>query len=154
MAHDYRDTPSASSKIEIRIGGTFEEILGASDMSWDGFKRAIREPNYLSRATKPQKPGQPSLGSVKGKVLYDPNDSVHKFIRDKILTTAAYANAHLDQIKITYADGFDVPATATVEGFISDFSQESGEVETGSWTANFEFPVDSVIEFTDGSPAE
>ncbi len=154
MAHDYRDTPSASSSIEIKIGGTFEEILGASDISWDGYKRAIRSPNYLSRTTMPQKPGQPTLGSVKSKIFYDPNDAVHKYIRDKLLQTAAYANANMDQIKINYADGFTTPASATVEGFIGDFSQESGETETGSWTANFEFPVDALIEFVDGSPAE
>ncbi len=154
MAHVYRDTPSASSKIEFLVDGTFEEILGASDISWDGLKRAIRSPNYLSRLTMPQKPGQPTLGSVKCKVFFDPNDTVHKLIRDRLFQTAAYANAHMDQVKITYADGFTVPATATVEGFVSDFSQESGETETGSWTANFEFPVDSLVEFVDGSPAE
>jgi hypothetical protein len=154
MAHTYRDTPSASSKIEIMIGATFTEILGASEITWDGFKRATRSPNYLSRTSMPQKPGQPSFGSVKCKVFYDPNDAVHKALRDRITATAAYSNSHPDQIRITYADGYTTPSTATLQGFVADFSQESGEVETGSWTANFEFPVDLVISFVDGSPAE
>src|SRR4051794_35934584 len=102
MAHTYTSIPSASSKIEILISGTYQEILGASDISWDGFKRAIRSPNYLSRASMPQRPGQPAFGSVKSKVFYDPNDSVHQYLRAAIMATAAYANAHMERVKITY----------------------------------------------------
>jgi hypothetical protein len=154
MAHTYRDTPSASSKIEFKIGGTYMEILGASDISWDGMKRATRSPNYLSRLSMPKRPGQPDFGSIKCKVLFDPNDAVHQAIRDRLLQTAAYANANMDTVRITYADGYATPAKAEAIGFVADFSQESGETETGSWSANFEFPVDSIIAFTPGSPAE
>jgi hypothetical protein len=154
MAHTYRDTPSASSKIEFKLSGTYSEVLGASDISWDGLKRAIRSPNYLSRTSMPKRPGQPDFGSIKCKVLFDPNDAVHQAIRDRLLETAAYANAHMDSVRITYADGFVTPATAEVVGFVADFSQESGETETGSWSANFEFPVDSITALTAGSPAE
>lgn len=154
MAHTYRDTPSASSKIEFKVSGTFSEVLGASDISWDGFKRATRSPNYLSRLSMPKRPGQPDFGSIKCKVFFDPNDTVHQAIRDRLLETAAYANANMDTVKITYADGYATPATAECVGFVADFSQESGETESGSWTANFEFPVDSVTSFVAGSPAE
>lgn len=154
MAHAFRDTPSASSKIEFKVLGAYKEILGASDISWDGLKRAVRSPNYLSLPAMPKRPGQPDYGSIKCKVFFDPNDTVHQAIRDRLLQTAAYANAHMDNVRITYADGFTTPATAEVIGFVADFSQESGETETGSWVANFEFPVDSIIGFVAGSPAE
>ena len=66
---------------------------------------------------------------------------------------AAEKSAALDEFKFEYADGFDTPGHALITGFVSTFSHASGDVETGTWTADMRIEV-TEAEFVDGSPAE
>lgn len=147
----YNDIPAAGTKLQIMIGYTYTDIPGATEISWEGLKRAVRNPTHLLSPAVVKKPGMPDFGQIKCKVNYDPNNEVHIEIRDKLLESAAVASAALDEFKLIYADGFATPAEAEVVGFISDFSHASGEAEAGTFTADLTIEVSEITAFTAGS---
>jgi hypothetical protein len=153
MAHTYTDLPGAGTTLQIKISSTFTTIPGCTDLSWDGFKRGERNATYLTSAAVVRKPGMPDYGSFKCKCFYDPNDTTHIAIVAKLLQSAATQSAALDDFKLIYADGFSTPANVTFSGFVSDFSQATGDPETGTLTADLTVTISSVAAFTAGAPA-
>lgn len=154
MAHVYRDMPSAGTILQMEVGYVLTNIPGATDISWDGFSRAVRSPTHLLSPAVVKKPGMPNFGQIKAKVFYDPNDPTHQEVRDALLETAAAASAALVGFKIIWADGFPTPAAAEVIGFISDFSTAATDAETGTVTSDLTIEVNEIVEFTDGDPPE
>ncbi len=154
MAHTYRDLPAAGTTLYLEIGYAYTEIPGATDISWEGFKRGVRTPTPLSALAVVKKPGMSDFGQVKCKVYFDPNETTHQDIRDRLLDSAATASANLDNWKLEYADGFATPAHATFTGFVSEFSHSATDPETGTMTADLTIEVSGQPTFVDGAPPE
>lgn len=154
MAHEYRDMPASGTLLEIMIGYAYAEIPGATDITWDGYSRAVRNPTHLQSPAVVKKPGLANYGQIKATVWFDPNDATHQALRDRMTLTAPEYSAALDQFRITYADGFPTPANAEVEGFVSDFSQSMTDPETGTASCSLTIEVTEIVDFTDGSPPE
>lgn len=140
------DLPGRGSKLQIK-NSTFQDVSQCSEISWDGYSVALRNPTHLGSTSVRKKAGLPNYGQIKAKVLFDPNDTVHKLLRDRVKTPAA-AN---DEFKMIYADGFVVPANADFFGFVSEFTQSGFEPETGTLTFDLTIEVDSISAFTDGA---
>lgn len=149
MPHSYTDIPGAGTTLQLKISASYVDIPGASDISWDGLKRGVRNPTALTSPSVVKKPGMTDYGQVKCKVFLDPNDSTHQAVRDKLTVVAA--DATIDDWKLIYADGGMTPAEATFKGFVSEFSHASGEPETGTMTADLTIEVSALTAFTEGS---
>jgi len=152
----YYDIPSAGTKLAMKLAGpyalpTFTDIPGATDISWDGFKRGVRNPTNLQSLVVQKRPGMPDLGQLKCKVFYNPNNTTHQVIVNKLLESAASASAEFDEFQLTYADGFSVPANVHLQGFISEFSQSATDPETGTLTADMTIEVYGFLGITYGS---
>lgn len=154
MAHEYRDMPSAGTSLEMEIGYAFVQIPGTTDITWDGYKRNVRNPTWMASPAVVKKPAMADFGQIKSKVFYDPNDVTHQTIRDRIQQTPAYASAHLDSFKLHNADGYATPSYAEITGFVSEFSIGYADPETGTSTADMTIEVTEIVDFVDGSPAE
>lgn len=154
MAHVYRDLPAAGTDLKIKISNTYTSIPGATDISWDGFKRGVRNATPLSGTYVVKKPGMMDPGQIKCKVFYDPNDTVHQQITTLLQQSAAAQSAALNEFEITYADGFNTASHAEVKGFVSDFSHSAADPETGTLTADLTIEVSQIVGLTAGAPAE
>jgi hypothetical protein len=138
------------------LGGPYAEptwtpLPGATDISWDGFKRGVRNPTSLQSLVVQKKPGMPDLGQLKCKVFYNPNNTVHQVIVENLLESAAVASAETDQFMLTYADGYSSPANVQFDGFISEFSQSATDPETGTLTADLTIELYAVTAIVSGS---
>lgn len=152
----YYDLPSAGTKLSMKTAGPYYEaaltdIPGATDISWDGFKRGVRNPTNLQSLVVQKKPGMPDLGQLKCKVFYNPNNLVHQVIVNKLLESAAAASAEVDEFQLSYADGYSVPANVHFNGFISEFSQSATDPETGTLTADMTIELYAITGITYGS---
>lgn len=154
MSHAYRDMPSAGTVLEMEVGYAFTQIPGTTDITWDGFKRNVRNPTWMASPGVVKKPAMADFGQIKSKVWYDPNDATHIAIRGRILDTPAHASANLDTFRVHNPDGYATPSVAEVIGFVSEFSMGYADPETGTATADMTIEVVSVTSFTAGSPAE
>jgi len=154
MAHTYRDLPAAGTTLQLEVGYAFEDVPGCTDISIDGFKRGVRTPTLLTSPAVVKKPGMPNFGTLKCKVFYDPNDTIHQELVSDLTETAAEASANLKNWKIIWADGFDVPANWEFTGFISDFSASATDPETGTVTADTSIEVTDITAFNAGTPTE
>ena len=157
MAHTYRDIPSAGTALYIDIGGydSFVLIEGATDIAWEGIERGVREATPLSATAVRKKPGMMNWGQITATVYFDPNDTVHKNVRDQLTLSAAAQGAALDAFKIVFGgDGFGTSAFAVVDGFVSGFSTSASDPETGTVEAELTIEVTGEPVFTDGDPPE
>jgi hypothetical protein len=152
----YYDLPSAGTKLSMKVAGPYAEsvitdIPGCTDISWDGFKRGVRNPTNLQSLVVQKKPGMPDIGQLKGKVFYNPNNVVHQVIVNKLLESAASASSEIDEFVLTYADGFSVPSNIHFNGFISEFGQSATDPETGSLTADLTIELYAIIGMSYGT---
>lgn len=152
----YWDLPSAGTKLAMWLSGPYAEseytdIPGATDISWDGFKRGVRNPTNLQSLVVQKRPGMPDLGQLKCKVFYNPNTPVHQVVVSNILETAATASAEADKFKLSYADGYSEPASVEFLGFISEFSQSATDPETGTMTADMTIELYGILAVNSGS---
>lgn len=157
-APDYIDLPSAGTKLSMWLAGPYGDdeytaIPGATDISWEGFKRGVRNPTHLLSLYVQKKPGMTDLGQVKCKVFYDPNNASHMVIVNKLFETAANASAEIDKFKIEWADGYAVPAALELNGFIAEFSVSATDPETGTVTADMTIEIYNLLSQTEGSGA-
>lgn len=150
MPHTYTDIPGAGTTLQLQIASVYTDVPGATDISWDGLKRSVRNPTSLTSPAVVKKPGMPDFGQIKLKVYFDPNNTVHTTLRTRLLTAAAAAT--VDNWKLIYADGLSTPADAEFTGFISEFGHASGDAETGTMTADMTVEVNTVTAFNLGSP--
>lgn len=146
-----RDIPSAGTILQIKLEGVYTDIPLCTDINWEGYERAVRSPTHLLSDAVPKKPGMPNFGQITATVWYDPADATHKALRDRNLLTAAEYSANLDSFKIIYADGYDTPAEVEISGFVSQFSQQFTDPETGTAQCSLTVQVNDVIDFTDGT---
>lgn len=154
MAHTYRDLPAAGTRLQLMVGYAFTDVPGATDITFDGFKRGVRTPTLLASTAVVKKPGMTNFGTLKCKVFYDPNDATHQDMVSLLTESAALASANLSSWKIIFADGYATPANWTFIGFISDFSMSATDPETGTVTADMSVEVTTISAFTAGLPAE
>lgn len=156
MPYVYTDLPGAGTQLALQTAvgppAVFTEIPGATDLSWDGFKRGVRNPTLLTSPAIVKKPGMTDFGQCKCTVYYNPNDPTHQAIVARLTATAAAASAAIDTWRVTYADGMATPSSATFTGFVSDFSHKSGDPETGTLSADMTIEVINVTAFTPGTP--
>lgn len=155
-APSYWDLPSAGTTLSMWLAGPYAEasftvIPGCTDISWDGFKRGVRNPTNLQSTVVQKRAGMPDLGQIKCKVFYNPNNTVHQVIVENLLETAATASAETDQFQIAYADGYATPANVQFDGFISEFSQSAEDPETGTLTADMTIEVYAITGINVGS---
>lgn len=155
MAHSYRDIPAAGTALYIEVGYAFSLIPGCTDIGWDGIERGVREATPLSAAAVQKKPGMMNWGQITATCYFDPNDTTHKLVRDRLTLSAAEQGAALDTFKFEFGgDGFDTAAFAEVTGFVSGFSMSASDPETGTFEAELTIEVTGEPTFTDGDPAE
>jgi hypothetical protein len=152
----YYDLPAAGTKLAMKVAGPYAEasltdVPGATDISWDGFKRGVRNPTNLQSLAVQKKPGMPDLGQIKCKVFYNPNNVVHQVIVNKLLESAGSASSEIDEFALTFADGYSVPANVHFNGFISEFAVSATDPETGSLTADMTIELYALIGMTYGS---
>lgn len=141
------DIAGLGTILQISISATYTTIPQCYEISWDGFETAERNPTHLSSTAKPKKPGLPDLGSLKFKCWFDPNDTTHALLRDRVKTPATT----LDSFKLKYADTLTTPAQVIVTGFVKTFSQTGFTAEDGTVEFEAEIPV-STATFTAGTP--
>ena len=151
MPHTYNDIPGAGTTIAISISSTMTVIPGASEISWDGFKQSVRNPTALTSGRVRKKPGLPDFGQVKFKCYFDPNNTVHIALRDRV--TNGTPTTALDTFQIVYPDGSTSPANANFTGFVAEFNQSGIEPETGTLIFDATIEVDGITSFTAGNPA-
>lgn len=151
MSHVYNDIPGAGSTIAILLTSTMTVIPGAYEISWDGFKQNTRNPTGLTDGRVRKKPGLPDFGTVKFKCYFDPNNTVHQSLRDRVKNGTP--TAALDSWQIIYADGSTSPANANISGFLSEFNQSGFEPVTGTLIFDGTVEVDNVTSFVAGNPA-
>ena len=155
MPHVYRDIPAAGTILQLAVTyGDFVDIPGATDISVDGFKRGVRTPTLLTSPAVVKKPGMPDFGQIKCKVYYDPNDTIHQDLIQRLTETAAAASAAIDSWKIIWADGFTTPANWEFLGFISEFATAATDPETGTVTADTTIEIQEITAFNAGLPLE
>lgn len=155
MAHEYRDIPAAGTSLYIETGYGEQLIEGLTELNWEGIERGVREATPLSATAVRKKPGMMNWGQITGTMYYDPNDTTHKLVRDRLKLSAAAQGAALDTFKYEFGgDGFATPSFAEVEGFVSTFSISASDPETGTVEAELTIEVTGEPTFTDGSPAE
>lgn len=142
------DNPAAGMKAQIKISSTFTDIPKTSEIEFGGFGVAERNPTALADGRVRKKPGLPNYGELKFKVFYDPNDSTHQLLRDRVKTPTQT----LDEFKIVYADGNTTPAFAHVKGFVKAFDFKSGDPEKGTNEVDVTVAIDDVTAFTAGTP--
>ena len=152
----YYDIPSAGTILSMWLAGPYAEasftpIPGCTDISWDGFKRGVRNPTNLQSLVVQKKPGMPDLGQFKCKVFYNPNNLTHQVIVNNLLESAATASAETDQFQLQYADGYATPAAIVFDGFISEFGQSFTDPETGTVTADMTIELYAITSITYGT---
>lgn len=147
----YQDIPASGTTLQIKIDAAYADIPGATDLSWDGFKRSVRNPTHLTSRSVAKRPGLVDFGQLKCKVWYDPNNDEHIALRDRLLETAADAYSDLDDFKIVFADGMANSANAEFEGFVSEFSIGASDPETGTVSADLTIEVTDLVGFVPGS---
>ena len=134
----YQDIPSAGTSLSMDSGYGAAEIPGCTDITWDGYGRAVRSPTHLKSPAVVKRPGMPNFGQIKAKVFYDPQDATHQAIQAAIELTAAEASLLEYQFTIDWADGY---ASVTVIGFISGFAPSATDAETGTVTCDLTIEV-------------
>lgn len=141
------DLPAAGMNVQVKISSTFTTIPNASEIDFSGFSVAERNPTTLASGRVRKKPGLPNYGEIKFKIFFDPNDTTHQLLRDRVKTPSQT----LDDFKIIYADGMAVPANAIVKGFVKDFDFKSGDPEKGTNEVDVTVAVDDITSFTAGA---
>lgn len=146
MPHVLTDLPSQGTKLEITISGTFAEVGNVTSLDGVDAELQMRTVTVLSSTLVKRRPGLPDPGKISGKLLYDPNDTVHAACRAKVTAPPAAP----DLFKVIYVDGMTTPANDTFSGYFTKFSPTGIEVN-GSLEAAFEIQVTDVLAFNAGA---
>lgn len=141
------DLPGFGSKFQVYITAAYVDVPQISEFSWDGMSVGVRNPTALESGRKRKKPGLPDYGSIKIKAWFDPNNTTHQNVRDRVKTPSQT----LQNFKVIYADGMTTPAAAIVSGFVSEFNQSGFVAEDGTLETDFTVEVDDITSFTAGA---
>lgn len=152
MAHTYTDIPAAGSDLRVYLNSAYVSIPGVHEISFDGFKLGVRNPNRTAENYVRKRKGRIDYGQMKFKVWYDPNDATHQALVQLIAGSTAYDDN--DQWKLIYADGFNTPANVTFTGFLSEFTESGIDADNGTVVREGTIEIDSITAFTAGSPPE
>lgn len=152
MGTEYNDLPSSGTELWVGLsGGGYSKVPGVSEITWDGFSRAVRKPTTLDSDHVIKRPALADYGQLKCKYYYDPNNDTHIALRNRLTETAATAYSDGDKFKIVYPDGNVSAAHAEVAGFVSEFTNGATDPETGTVEGNLTIEVMDIIGFTTGS---
>jgi hypothetical protein len=112
-----------------------------------------RETTDLDSPIKAYRPGLPDVGDLALALHYDPADTTHTLLRDRVYAPLRGVAADDDAFELVFADGDPLanpvvaPSKATFKGFVSSFKPGDAGVD-GNLTASVTITVTSVPVFT------
>lgn len=146
MSHP-TDLPAKGTLLQLKIAGTFTTIGQRVSLDGPDAQLGIRNPTHLDSSYVAKRPTLPDLGKMSGKLLFDPNDTVHPVMRAKVFSPPAAP----DDFKLIFADGFTTPASEVFKGYVTKFTPTGIEVEA-NLEADFEIEITDSYTFTAGTP--
>lgn len=143
---DTEGIASEQIKIYIKIAGSYTRIPNVESLAPPGGTVEEVERKYLGTTKARYRPGTISeAGEITLTVNYDPNNTVHQLLVDR-----ADNPGPIDDFKIPYEDGFEVPSNDTFSGFVTKFEPDDAEANKDQ-KADFTIRIDGGVTRTVGA---
>ncbi len=141
------DLPGLGTKLQCKpvSSAAYVDIPQIESIDASGLDNGQRNPTTLDSSFVEKKPTILDIGELSVNVLFDPNDSVHAFLR-----SACSAKSTGLDFKLIYLDGNATGAMAEFKGYVQSMAQSGMEVD-GTLAAEFTIPLTSIVALSSGS---